>query len=635
MQSILPTNYQNFIHLSKYSRWREDLNRRETWEETVTRYIDFFSNYITENHIKIPDSPKQKEFLDKLTEAKEAILQLEIVPSMRALKSAGKALEKHHVAGYNCAFVAVDHPHVFDEILYISCCGTGVGFSVETKHINKLPEIASELYPTEIVISVADSKIGWASALRELITLLYAGKVPKWDVSKVRPYGSVLKTFGGRASGPGPLVDLFNFIVVTFKKAQGRKLTALECHDIVCKIGLIAESGGTRRAALLSLSDLLDPQMRHAKSGNWWNENSQRSYANNSAAYYSKPDLGTFLEEWLALYRSHSGERGIFNVSGLKTFNDRRDWTKVQGVNPCGEILLRNGQFCNLTEAVVRPDESLATITKKVELASFLGTLQACLTKFKYIRKVWQKNCEEERLLGVSLTGIFDNLDIFTPEMLQVLKSVAIGTNKYWCEILGIEDSKAVTTIKPSGNTSQLTDAASGIHPRYSKYYIRTVRVDKKDPLAQVMIDAGIPHEDCEQKPNVTYIFSFPIKSPDKSIFRDNFDALHQLELWKKFKLNWAEHNISITIYVKETEWIDVASWVYKNFEYVCGISFLPFDGGIYRQAPYQEIDEKQYHEFLEKMPVTVDWTRIEIYEREDRTENSRELACASGSCEL
>jgi len=634
--TTLPTDYQNFIHLSKYSRWRDDLNRRETWQETIQRYTDFFSDYILENH-----TPKNRvEFLKELEKAKEGILNLDVVPSMRALKTAGPALKKHHTAGYNCSFIVIDHPHAFDEILYLSCCGSGVGFSVEKKYVSKLSEIPAEFYPTSTVIDVPDSKIGWATALRELISLLYAGKVPKWDISKVRPYGSILKTFGGRASGPDPLVDLFEFTVKTFLNAAGRKLESIECHDICCKIGLIAESGGTRRAALISLSDILDGEMRHAKSGNWWDMNSQRAYANNTAVYYTKPELGIFMEEWLSLYRSKSGERGILSLWNLsKKGNDRRDWSKVAGVNPCGEILLRPNSFCNLSEVIVRPDDTLETLMAKVQIATFIGTMQSCLTKFKYIRKIWQKNAEEERLLGVSLTGIMDNTLLVSTagsEVLQKLKAEAIKVNKYWADIFKINQSVAITTVKPSGNTSQLVDSSSGIHPRYSPYYIRTVRMDNKDPLTALMIAQGIPNEPCHMKPQNTTIFSFPIKSPEKSVFRNDYNALQQLELMKRFKQNWAEHNISITIYVKETEWMDVASWVYNNFDIVGGITFLPFDGGTYKQAPYQEITKEKYYEYLKKMPTNIDWSKIAEYEKDDRTTNSRELACMSGnSCEL
>jgi ribonucleoside-triphosphate reductase len=634
----LPSDYQNFIHLSKYARFREELGRRETWQETVERYTNFFAKYITENHIKIEGSPKQKEFLDELEKAKLAILKLKVGPSMRALKAAGPALEKHHVAGYNCAFLPIDHPHAFDEILYISCCGTGIGFSVEAKHINKLPEIPAELYPTNTEVYVADSKMGWATALREIISLMYAGKMPKWDVSNVRPAGAILRTFGGRASGPGPLVDLFNFVIAVFKKAAGRRLTSLECHDIVCKIGLIAESGGTRRAALLSLSDLENHEMRYAKSGNWWDLNPQRSYSNNSVAYPNRPELGTFMEEWIALYRSQSGERGIFSFQGAKHASPRRDYQLIQGVNPCGEILLRANEFCNLTEVIVRPNDTYNTLREKARIATFLGTLQATLTKFKYIRKVWQKNCEEERLLGVSLTGIMDSpllLNENSGELLQKLKQETIETNKYWSNMLGINESVAITTVKPSGNTSQLVDSASGIHPRFSKFYMRTVRMDKKDPLTTLMVDQKIPNEDCVLKPQTTTIFSFPVKSPDESVFRDQYNAIQQLELMKRFKLNWTEHNVSITIYVKETEWLDVASWVFKNFDIIGGVTFLPYDGGTYRQAPYQEIDEKAYQLMLDEMPSKVNWDKIADYEKEDYTTSARELACSSGSCEL
>jgi ribonucleoside-triphosphate reductase len=628
------TDYQNFIALSKYSRFREDLGRRENWNEIVDRYIEFFRDYL---NIKT-----NSEIEEQLSIASNAIKNMEVVPSMRALKSAGKALKSHNVSVFNCAFVAIDNPHSFDEILYLSCCGVGNGFSVEQKYISKLPEIPEELHPTETIIQVGDSKIGWATSLRELISLLYAGKIPKWDVSKVRPYGAILKTFGGRASGPGPLVDLFEFVISIFKNATGRKLKPIEVLDIVTKIGLIAESGGTRRAALISLSDLDDTELRHAKTGNWWENNPQRAYANNSAVYNQKPELGKFIEEWLALYRSKSGERGIFNLSGLKNIkyrNDRRDWEKVCGVNPCGEILLRNASFCNLSEVIVKPNDTFETLKEKVKIATFLGTIQSTLTKFKYIRKIWQKNCEEERLLGVSLTGICDNPLLIDenvgPEILNKLKEECIKTNIFWSKYLGINPSVAITTGKPSGNTSQLTNSSSGIHPRHSPFYIRTVRMDKKDPLTRLMIDQGFPHEDCVMKPETTVIFSFPIKSPEGSVFRNNFTAIQQLELWKRIKNSWAEHNMSITVYIKEHEWLDVASWIYKNFEHIGGVTFLPYDGGQYKQAPYQECTEEFYKEFKKKMPINVDWSKISEYELEDQTTSSREGACSGGVCEL
>lgn len=638
MSVSLPTQYQEFIHLSKYSRWSDTLKRRETWNETVNRYINFWKDYLVDE-TKL--DAKTLAILNlELDKAKDAILNLKVVPSMRALKSAGKALSRHNAAGYNCCFVAIDHPHTFDEILYLSCCGCGNGFSVEQKHISKLPDVPEELHETDTVIQVADSKIGWATALREVISLLYAGKIPKWDISKVRPYGSILKTFGGRASGPGPLVDLFQFVISIFKKAIGRKLTSLECHDIVCKIGLIAESGGTRRAALISLSDLEDPEMRHAKSGDWWQTNSQRAYANNSAVYGTKPELGVFLKEWTALYRSKSGERGICNLYANKSSgNERRDWSKVAGTNPCSEISLRSAQMCNLSEVIVRPDDGLVELGEKIKIATFLGTLQSMLTNFKYLRKVWKKNCEEERLLGVSLTGIMDNPMLIAtdvgPGVLNQLKEITIATNEYWAKILHINPSTAITCVKPSGNTSQLTDSASGIHPRYSPYYIRTVRMDKKDPLTRLMIDQGIPYEPCVMKPETTIIFSFPIASPKKAIFRDKFDAIQQLELWKIVKKNYVEHTISNTIYVKEQEWLDVAAWVYKNFNIISGLSFLPYDGGVYKQAPYQECTKEECEAFAKLMPKEVDWSKISDYEQEDQTTSSREGSCSGGTCEL
>lgn len=640
--SKLPTLYQQFIHLSRYSRWIPSEKRRETWEETVDRYFSFF-----ESHLK-----KRCDYnlsLRHKSELKDAILSLDVMPSMRCLMTAGPALERDEIAGYNCSFVAVDTPRAFDEILYILSCGVGVGFSVERQYVTQLPCVAEQFYDTDTTIVVQDSKIGWAKSLKELIGLLYQGQVPKIDVSRVRPAGAPLKTFGGRASGPDPLVSLFDFCVQTFKTASGRKLQSIECHDIVCKIAEVIVVGGVRRSALISLSNLSDDRMRAAKGGQWWIENVHRALANNSACYTEKPDIGIFMDEWKSLYESRSGERGIFNLVAAKkcaeslvSTNDkpRRDASKIAGTNPCAEILLRNKGLCNLSEVVVRATDTRETLLKKVELATILGTFQSTLTDFRYLTKDWQKNAEEERLLGVSLTGILDNEFLSTPsdelkEFLLELKDTAIQTNKKWSKLLGIEASASITCVKPSGTVSQLVDSASGIHPRHSKYYIRTVRSDNKDPLCVLMKELGFPNEPDVTKPEHTTVFSFPVRSPSDSIFREQLSAIQHLELWLFYKKYWAEHTVSITISVKESEWLDVAAYVYKHFDHISGISFLPFSDHVYKQAPYQEATKEQYTTLLSKMPLDIDWTKLHTYEKEDTTTSTQELACSSGSCEM
>lgn len=632
----LPTEYQSFIHLSRYSRYREDLGRRETWQETVQRYFDFFEERFAK------DESIQNFYRKHRHELEQAVLNLEVVPSMRALMTAGKALERDNVAGFNCSFLAVDDPRSFDEAMYILMCGTGVGFSVEEKYVSQLPIVSDEFTESDTTIVVPDSKIGWATSFRELISMLYGGRVPKWDLSRLRPAGAPLKTFGGRSSGPEPLNELFAFAVKTFKKAAGRRLTSIEAHDLMCKVGDIVVVGGVRRSALISLSDLGDERMRHAKSGEWWHENVQRALANNSVAYKEKPPVEVFLKEWQALIQSKSGERGLFNVPAAQkhaSSNGRRDGSKVAGTNPCSEILLRNKQFCNLTEVIVRSEDTLEDLKRKVRLATILGTLQASLTDFRYLSKVWQKNTEEEALLGVSLTGIMDNMLLskeVTPEILIEMKEVAIETNAEWADAIGINRAAAITCVKPSGTVSQLADTASGIHPRYSQYYIRTVRADKKDPLAMFMVDAGFPVEDDVTKPLHNYVFSFPMKSPEGSVMRDDMSAIEQLELWKLYAEYWCEHKPSITVYVREDEWLEVGAWVYKNFDKMSGVSFLPHSNHIYQQAPYQEIDEAQYNEWLEKMPKDVDWSALSAYEGgKDNTAGSQTMACSAGVCEL
>ena len=636
---MLPTEYQNYIAISRYARWIEKENRRETWSETVERYVSYMQGRYEKLTKKKLDKKERDRWVD-------AITTLKVMPSMRALMTAGPALDKDNVAGFNCSYVAIDNVRTFDEIMYILMCGTGVGFSVERQYVDKLPEIAEKFHTTETVIKVRDSKIGWAKSYRELIAMLYAGQIPQFDVSLVRPAGAKLKTFGGRASGPDPLRDLFKFSIETFQKASGRKLTSIECHDIVCKIADVVVCGGVRRSALISLSNLSDIRMRDAKTGQWWDNNPQRSYANNSVAYTEKPDIGTFMKEWVSLYDSKSGERGIFNrVASQKmaTRSGRRDGEHDFGTNPCSEIVLRNKQFCNLSEVVVRPDDTEKTLKEKVEIATIFGTLQSTLSDFRYLTKQWKDNTEEERLLGVSLTGIMDNFvlsggafnEAVLKSMLINLKDHAIETNKKWAELLGVNQSTAITCVKPSGTVSQLVDSASGIHPRYSPYYLRTVRADKKDPLCDMMIDKGFHAEDDVMKPNDTKVIYFPMKSPVESVMRDAKSAIEQLEIWKTYQLYWCEHKPSITVYVKEEEWLQVGAWVYENFDVMSGVSFLPHSDHSYKQAPYQEVDKKTYQEWVAKTPRNINWMDLTQYEKEDTTTSSKELACTAGACEI
>lgn len=614
--------YQNVIHLSRYSRWLEDEQRRETWDETITRYM--------ENWRKLLDD---EEWHDLWT----AIHDMEIMPSMRAMWASGPALEKDNTVAYNCSFLCVDNARAFDEAMYILMCGTGVGFSVEHEMVKKLPIVNDHFELSERVIQIVDSREGWAKALRKLISDLYLGVEHTWDYSKLRPAGARLKTMGGRASGPEPLKNLFSFVTTIFKNAQGRKLSALECHDIMCKIGEIVVVGGVRRSALISLSDLGDRDVQLAKSGSWWELNSQRALANNSAVYDGRPTMETFMAEWLALVESKSGERGIYNRAGAQNLAPvRRDAEKIMGTNPCAEIALRNGQFCNLTEVVCRPKDDFYAIKSKVGLATILGTLQSTLTYFPYLRKHWQKNTEEERLLGVSLTGIMDCPAVrdATPEQLQELKEYAERINERYAEKLGIPKSTAITTIKPSGTVSQLVDAASGIHGRFSNYYIRTIRQSNNDPLTEFLKDQGVPSEPCAMSPNQTTVFSFPMHSPQGSTIAGQTPAIEQLETWKKFKTNWAEHSVSVTVYVKEHEWLEVGDWVYKNFEHITGVSFLPYSDHTYAQAPYQEIEADVYSILDGDFPH-IDFSKLSDYEKEDNTEGAKELACVGGACEI
>jgi len=637
MNTQLPTNYQQFIHLSRYARWNEDNQRRETWNETVSRYFNFFETHLKENHnLSKSEFDETRKYLEK------AVLYLNIMPSMRALMSAGLALQKDNVAGFNCSYVAVDNVRAFDETLYILMCGTGVGFSVERQYINELPDLPEDLFPTDTVIKVADSKIGWAKSYKELLSLLYAGQVPTWDVSNIRPYGARLKTFGGRASGPAPLEELFDFTINIFRDAitKGqRKLVSIDCHDLMCKVAEVVVVGGVRRSALISLSNLSDNRMRNAKSGAWWEDNQQRALSNNSVSYTDAAETGAFMREWLSLYESKSGERGIFNRQAAEkqsAKNGRREEYKDFGCNPCSEIILRNKQFCNLTEVVVRPDDNEDTLIAKVKAATILGTFQATLTNFRYLTSKWKHNTEEESLLGVSLTGIMDNKDMINGKInLDKLKNVSIDLNKVWAKKLGIPQSAAITCVKPSGTVSQLVDSASGIHTRHSPYYLRTVRADKKDPLARMMVDAGVYHEDDLTKPEHTYVFYFPMKSPKGALTRKDLSATEHLEIWKDYQDKWCEHKPSVTISVKEDEWLEVGAWVYKNFDDISGISFLPYSDHSYKQAPYQEITYNEYRKWLKKTTDVVDWSKITEYETEDNTENTKELACSAGTCEI
>lgn len=640
----LPTDYQSFIAISRYARWLETENRRETWGETVARYME---NIVS----PVLNDEKTKN------EIESAILNLEVCPSMRSLMTAGKAAERDNTCMYNCSYGPIDHPHAFDEAMFILLCGTGVGFSVEHQYVDQLPEVPS-LSESDTIISVKDSKEGWAKSLRQLLALLWAGEIPKWDVSKVRPAGSRLKTFGGRASGPGPLVELFDFTIATFYQAQGRKLTSIQAHDIMCKIGEVVVVGGVRRSALISLSNLSDDDMRYAKTGEWWKTNNQRGLANNSVAYSEKPNSVSFLREWLALVESGSGERGIFNRQASQkqaALNGRRDSNYEFGTNPCSEIILRGpkihpengtpikgtgGQFCNLSEVVVRATDTEETLSEKVRLATIIGTVQATYTNFPYLRKSWKNNTEEERLLGVSLTGIMDNKLTTTankdlPNLLERLKAVSVDTNKKLAKKLGIPQSTAISCVKPSGTVSQLVSSSSGIHARHSPFYIRTVRADKKDPLTEFMVAKGVPAEDCARQPKTTTIFSFPQKAPKGARCTKDITAIEQLETWLAYQRFWCEHKPSVTVNVRASEWVAVGNFVYENFDEMSGVSFLPFDEHTYQQAPYQDCSENDYKELLAKMPKNIDWEELSQFEVEDSTIGSQELACSGDSCEI
>ena len=618
--------YQSYIHKSRYARYLPDEQRRETWDETVDRYISYFKN---------------RGSLDDKTgeELREAITNLEVMPSMRALMTAGDALDRDNVAGFNCSYMPIDHPKAFDEMMYVLMCGTGAGFSVERQYINKLPEVSEDFHDTETIIHVADSKIGWAKAYRELITMLYSGQLPKWDLSRVRASGEPLKTFGGRASGPEPLEDLFKFTVEVFRSAAGRKLSSIECHDICCKIAQIVIVGGVRRSALISLSNLTDDRVRRAKTGQWWLDNPQRGLANNSACYTEKPDFEAFLNEWSSLYESRSGERGFFSrVASQRQAekNGRRDASYDFGTNPCSEIILRPNQFCNLSEVVVRSNDTAESLKRKVRLASILGTLQATLTDFRYLRSKWKQNTEEEALLGVSMTGIQDckltnGAKNGLPELLEELKAEAVITNKSWSQKLGINQATAITCVKPSGTVSQLVNSASGIHGRFAPYYIRRVRADINDPLCGVLNNAGIASEVDNRSPS-TLVFSFPQKAPRGAVMSASQTGMEQLELWDVYQKHWCEHKPSVTVYYRDSEFLDIGSWLYNNFDSCSGVSFLPFSEHSYEQAPYEEITRDQYEKLAKEMPKGIEW---DITEQSDTTEGSQTLACVGGACEI
>ena len=627
--------YNNFIAKSRYSRYLDDEGRREHWNETVARYFDFM-----EQHLK----DKQNYVLTKelRAELESAVNNLEVMPSMRAIMTAGPALERQNIAAFNCSYLPIDDPKAFDEAMYILLCGTGVGFSVEQQYVNKLPEVPEQLFASETTIVVSDSKEGWAKSLRQLIALLYSGEIPRYDVSKVRPAGARLKTFGGRASGPGPLEELYKFCIAKFKSAAGRKLSSLECHDILCKIGEVVVVGGVRRSAMISLSDLSDDKMAHAKAGNWWDGQGQRALANNSAVYSEKPYIGQFMREWTSIYESHSGERGIFSRDASQkqaAKNGRRDATYDFGTNPCSEIILRPYQFCNLSSCIVRSDDDMDSLARKIRIAAILGTFQASLTNFPYLRKVWQKNTEEEALLGVSMTGICDNAllnnpdDLELPARLEKLRDVAVDTNREFSSAVGINPSVAVTAVKPEGTVSQLCSTASGIHPQHSKYYIRRVRADNKDPLTQFMIQSGFVAEPCVMKPDSTTVFSFPVAVADGALLRDDLSALQHFKLWLLFQRHYCEHKPSVTISVKEDEWMEVGAWVYKHFDEVTGVSFLPMDGGTYKQAPYEECDEQTYNNLKLLQPEGIDWANFKEFD--DNVEGAQMLSCTAGGCSI
>jgi len=627
--------YETYIAKSRYARYLDNKQRRETWEETVERYFDFMYKHLQQKHNYTITDELRKELQD-------AVTNFEVMPSMRALMTSGKALERDNTSGYNCSYLPIDDPKAFDEAMFILLCGTGVGFSVERQYIAKLPEVPEKIFDSESTIVVSDSKEGWAKALRQVIAMLYSGEAPKWDVSKVRPAGSRLKTFGGRASGPEPLVELFKFVVKVFKNAQGRRLNSLECHDIMCKVGEVVVVGGVRRSAMISLSNLSDDRMRNAKAGAWWETQSQRALANNSACHTERPDVGIFMQEWLSLYESKSGERGIFNREAAKNIvktNGRRNPDFDFGTNPCAEIILRPYQFCNLTEIIVRANDTLDDLLRKARIATILGTFQSTLVHFPYLRKIWRDNTEQERLLGVSMTGILDNHILNNPEdpdlpaRLEAIKALTINVNAEFAGTLGIPVAAAITAIKPSGTVSQLTDTASGIHPRHAEYYYRRIRGDIKDPLTKAMMIAGVPHEPDVMKPGSTMVFTFPKKAPEGAVLRYDLDSIKHLNLWLVYQHYYCEHKPSVTISVHEKEWPAVGAFVWNHFDEMSGVSFLPYDGGNYKQAPYEDCTKEEYEALIAKMPASIDWDGI--VEMEDNVEGTQMLACTAGGCEI
>lgn len=621
--------FRSFISKSRYARWIEEYGRRETWEETVTRYVDFFAQ-------KVGLTPEEKEY------TKQSILLHKTMPSMRAIMTAGEALERSNVAGYNCSFIAIDDQRAFDEVLYILMCGTGVGYSAEKRYVRYLPELPAEIVSVDDVIVVEDSKEGWAQGYRDLIAHLYRGELPKWDLRRLRPEGARLKTFGGRSSGPEPLNTLFEFTVQVFAGAVGRQLKTIEVHELMCMIGSVVVVGGVRRSALISLSSLSDEDIRDCKSGMWWESKPHLTLANNSAVYNSKPTKKQFDEEWAALVASGSGERGIFNLAGAKAHvPERRDASQIAGTNPCGEILLRSKGFCNLTEVIVRPEDTLRDLEEKVVMASKIGTWQSTLTNFPYLRDEWRKNAEEERLLGVSLTGQMGHAVLNGTtgrsekrRWLKRLKQVAVSTNKKEARRLGINPSAAVTTVKPSGTVSTLTNSSSGMHAWHDHFYIRTVRCDVNDPLTVFLKDAGIPWEQDYTNPKAV-VFSFPFAAPEDAIVRDDMTAIDQLENWLDYKTCWTEHNPSITVSVREHEWEEVREWVFEHFDAITGVSFLPHTDHVYKQAPFQSCSREEYEQAKAKMPENIMWDLLPVYEVEDTTVSSQTLSCTAGVCDV
>lgn len=627
---------QEFVYIRTYSRWVQEFSRRETWEETVDRYINFIT---AERGGKIPSKVLRK--------MKEYILELKVMPSMRALWTAGEAARTDNTCTYNCAFQAVDSIHAFSECLYILMCGTGYGFSVEEKYINKLPVVPILSSKGAGTVFIEDSKKGWADSVRVLMESLYRGEDIDFDYSGLRKKGDRLMTMGGRASGPEPLITLHNYIREVFANAQGRKLMDIECHDIMCQIAEIVVVGGVRRSSEISLSDLFSKNMRNAKVGSF---PLRRFMANNSAVYEKKPSAVEFLNEWASLASSGSGERGIFNLEAVRnTAPERREAELIAGTNPCGEIALRSMEFCNLSEVIVRAEDDLDDLMQKVECATWIGAIQSTFTYFPYLRKKWRQNCEQERLLGVSLTGQMDNPALMTKDNLIALRKKAIKVAKTASKHLDINLSAAITTGKPSGTVSQLVDCASGCHVRYSPYGIRRYRISSTDPLFRMLKDQGVPMSPEVGQRNIengkevkgwsedkvsTWVIDFPYKSPKGVLTRNDVSAIQQLEHYKTVQEHWCEHNQSCTIYVKDDEWFEVGNWVYKNFEYINGVSFLPYDGGNYELAPYEEIDEKTYYKLLESFPK-IDYSKLGKYETEDNTEGSKSYACVGDKCEL